>query len=346
MLARFDWSRILGFMILFGHYDCGGSGAGPDKKGRQKPTISVAGYLATAGQWFEHDRLWRARLKRDGFSYFHMTDFMANKKGTVFEKCLKWSENRKINFLKDLSDIIIPNVTYAIGMAVHRADYNKVLAEEPDALHSGLGSPYAFCAFRCFESGADWSIKHRSPEPINYIFERGDQHAEQVNGTHSFLCEFEPMRRRFWLGSLTFEPKCNTSLQAADLLTWALNRELYHQEYPEPGYAYLRPTLTNLLGSVDNMYKGYYEDDLRGYLDDLFKRPEGKFFIINVPTAIRQAVVDDVRARLEKRKQDEKTKRVSKIRRGNGRSVSRAKKRITTKARQRKASKGKKKAAS
>src|SRR5207244_12443909 len=164
-----------------------------------------------------------------------------------FQKCKTWSDDQKIAFLSDLISIIVNNVTFAIGMAVHRDDYNKVLSEEPEAIHNALGSPYAFCAFRCFESGTDWSKKHRSRDEINYIFERGDPGEEQVNQTHSFLCEFEPARRRFRLGSLTFEPKCNTSLQAADLLTWALNRELYHQLYPEPDYEFIRPTLTTLL---------------------------------------------------------------------------------------------------
>src|SRR5205807_6019613 len=108
---------------------------------------------------------------------FHMTDFMANSKD--FQKCKKWDESRKLAFLNDLIKITINNVTFAIGMAVHRADYDKVMSEEPEAKNA-LGHPFAFCAFRCFESGADWSIKHRSREAINYTFERGDLGEDQV----------------------------------------------------------------------------------------------------------------------------------------------------------------------
>jgi len=328
MLAGFDWNSTLGFMKVFGHYDCGGHGAGRDRHGRQKPTISVAGYLATAGQWYEHHRLWRKRLKADGFSEFHMTDFMANSKD--FQKCKNWDESRKLAFLNDLIKITVDNVTFAIGMAVRRADYDKVLSEEPEIINA-LGRPFAFCAFRCFESGADWSIKHRSLETINYIFERGDPGAEQVDQTHKFLCEFEPIRRRFWLGSLTFEPKCNTSLQAADLLTWALNREFYHQLYPEPEYESIRPTLTNLLASVDNMYKGYYEDDLRGYLKDLMdkrtrnrNKKKSRFSIINIPQALAPLIHADLKARA---KTHESKDRVRKVRRNNARTVGSAAKR-------------------
>lgn len=350
MLARFDWNQTLGFMKLFGHYDCGGHGAGRDRHGRQKPTISVAGYLATAGQWYEHHRLWRKRLKVDGFSEFHMTDFMANSKD--FQKCKTWSDDQKITFLNDLISIIVNNVTFAIGMAVHRADYDKVLKEEPEAIHNALASPYAFCAFRCIESGADWSNKHRSRETINYIFEQGDPHAKQLCQTYSFLCEFEAVRRRLRLGSFTFEPKGNTSLEAADLITWALNRELYHQLYPEPEYEFIRPTLTNFLASVDNMYKGYYEKDLRSYLRDLMdkktrdrNKKKGRFVIINVPDSIRQPLLDELKAKLEKGDSNEKTKRISKVRRNNARTVSRSAKRTTKGTGKRRASKSAKKEA-
>jgi hypothetical protein len=264
-----------------------------------------------------------------------------------FKKCEKWSESRRLELLHDLNSIIINNVTFAIGMAVHIADYNKVLSEEPDAIHHGLGSPYAFCAYRCFESGADWSIKHRSRETINYIFERGDQHAE-IDQTHRALCELEPLRWRFWLGSLTFDPKYNTSLQAADLLTWALNRELYHKLYPEPEYEYIRPTLTNLLASVDNIYKGYYEDDLRGYLKDLMdkrtrnrNKKKGRFLIINIPENLSQSLLDELKARSEKR--SERKNRISRVRRNDVRIVSRTAKRVATKTGNRMAAKAKKK---
>jgi hypothetical protein len=212
---------------------------------------------------------------------------MANK--GIFEKCAKWSEKRKLGLLEDLISIIANNVTYGIGMAVYRADYDRVLSEEPEVVHMALGSPYAFCAFRCFESGADWSIKNRSPEPINYVFEQGDQHSDQIFNTHHFICNYEPLRRRYWLGSLLFDPKKNTSLQAADLLTWELNREYYRQDYPEPEYAYSRPTLVALMERIDGDYRNYGEDELKGYLQDFIKKT-GKFFMVNVPEKIAKTV--------------------------------------------------------
>jgi len=324
-------------MHLYGHYDCGGTHKNPDRRGRLPPTVSVAGFLSTYPQIYEHDRLWRARLKKDKFAYFHMSSFMANK--GIFEKCVRWSEKRKSMFLDDLISIIARNATFGIGMAVHRADYEKVWNEAQESVHNALGSPYAFCAFRCFESGADFSIKAKSPDPINYVFEQGDQYAEQIFETHQFLCEFEPLRRRYWLGSLRFDPKNNTLLQAADLLTWELNREHYRQSYPEPEYAYSRDTLVKLMESVPGDYRGYHEDDFRGYLTDMMTRAKskgkkGKFFIINVPAKLSQQIAEEMEKRSEAKD------RVRKVRRNNARTASPSAKRVTKGTGKQRASKG------
>lgn len=329
-------------MKLWGHYDCGGTHKNPDRRGRLPPTVSVAGYLATASQLYEHDRRWRQRLKKDKLAYFHMSSFMANK--DIFEKCANWSENRKLELLQDLISIITNNVTFGIGMAVHRADYERVLGDEPEVVHRGLGSPYAFCAFRCFESGADWSIQHRSPEPINYVFEKGDlpAHTKQIIDTHDFLSKIYPLMRRYWLGSLTFDPKENTALQAADLLTWELNREHYRQYYPEPKYAYTRPTLVALMQRIGGDYRGYHEDDLRAYMGDIMdkKKTKPRFGIINIPADVAQAVLEGIKS-----KSDETKKSVPKLRRNNARTVSRSAKRTSARVGKRRASKGAKKKA-
>jgi hypothetical protein len=331
LLSHFNESEFLGFMQLFGHYDCGGTHENADPRGRLPPTVSVAGYLGTASQWYEHDRLWRIRLEKDRLSHFHMSRFMMNKE--PFQKCANWSESRRLELLHDLISITANNVTYGIGMAVHRADYNRVLSEEPIVVERALGSPYAFCAFRCFETGVDWSMKHRSPDPINYIFAQGDQYWEQIDATHRFLCSSYWLGRRYWLGSLTFDPKRNTSLQAADLLTWELNREFYRQYYPEPEYAYSRDTLVALMERVDGLYKSYTEDDFRGYIQDLMRKRKKKFFIMNVPADIEEELT---------RRLDEKPIGVSKVRRNDVRPVSRARKRTPIKTRTRKASKARK----
>lgn len=278
-------------MRLSGYYDAGGTHENLDKHGRQAPTVAVAGYLGKAAQWYEFDRLWSKRLKRDRLAYFHMSSFMANR--DIFQKCEKWSEKRKLGLLEDLISIIANNVSFGIGMVVHRADWKQFLSEEPH-MPIVLGQPYSFCAFRCFESGADYLKKSGSSGMINYVFEQGDQYHEQIGYTHAFICKLERLSQWFRLGSLTFETADNTPLQAADLLTWELNREFYRKLYPEPEYAYTRDTLVALMMRVAGVYKHYGITELREYFEDVMQKR--RLFIMNIPKKLARMTLDEMRA--------------------------------------------------
>jgi hypothetical protein len=281
-------------MNVWGYYDAGGLHENPDKRGRQAPTVSVAGYLLTAAQAYEFDRLWMKRLKQDKLPYFHMTEFIMN--SHAFQKCATWSEAQKLGLLEDLISIIANNVSFGIGMVVHRADYKQFLAEEPH-MPEVLGQPYAFCAFGCFESGADWLKKKKLKGNINYIFERGDLHFDQVDTTHAFICRHERLNQRYRLGSLTAAPVDHSPLQAADLLTWEINREFYRQLYPEPEHEYTRDTLVALMRRVDGDYRHYGADELRGYFDDFMKKKQP--FIINISKRLARMTVAEMKAEQE-----------------------------------------------
>lgn len=291
-------------MNVWGYYDAGGTHDNPDKRGRQAPTVAVAGYLGTASQWYEFDRLWRKRLKQDKLAYFHMSSFMAN--GDIFGKCATWSEERKLGLLKDLISIIANNVAYGIGMIVHRADYKQFLSDEPH-MPVVLGQPYAFCSFRCFESGADWLKKAGSNDKINYIFELGDQYYEQIHTTHAFICRHEPLNQVFRLGSLTFAPGNNTPLQAADMLAWELNREFYRQLYREPQYAYTRDTLVALMRGIEGDYRHYGLAELRGYFDDVIEKR--RLFIMNIPESLANETLAKMKVKRDEHEDEKRQKK-------------------------------------
>lgn len=289
-------------MSVWGYYDAGGTHENRDKRGRHAPTIAVAGYLLTAAQAYEFDRLWMKRLKQDRLPYFHMTEFITNRH--AFQKCAKWSKEQRQGFLDDLVSIIANNVSFGIGMALHRADWKTFLAEEPH-MPVALGQPYAFCAFRCFESGADWLKKNKLKGTINYIFERGDTHYDQVDATHAFIHRHERLKQRYRLGSLTAEPVDHSPLQAADLLAWEINSEFYRQLYPEPGQEYTRDTLAALMMRVDGDYRHYGLDELRGYFDDVIKKKQGGF-ILNVPKRLSGMTLAEMKAEQEEYKNEKK----------------------------------------
>lgn len=273
----FNESSVIGFMKVWGQFDAGGTHTSLDRQGRPPIAVSVAGYLATPRQWIQFDKEWSKGLNEVGLAYFHMAEFVARK--GIFAKL---TDKERADLIPRLIGIISANVIYGLGMAVLRADYDRLMAEEPQA-GKVLGSPYAFCAFRCFESATDWAIDANYNESIRYVFEDSDEFKHQVMDTHTFICKHDALREkyRFLGGSLTFEDgKKSKPLQAADILAWEMNRELNRRAYPNEDYPYTRNSMMALF-EIGGDYKSYTEEELREYLRDFAedRRP----FLIVVP---------------------------------------------------------------
>lgn len=267
-------------MKVWGYLDAGGTHSNPDREGKTSPAVSVAGFLATPLQWKGLDKQWKERLDQDHLRYFHMSSFMANR--DIFEKCKNWTQERRDKLVSDLAWIIFGNVTYGLGMAVFRQDYQEVINQLPIAAKV-LGTPYAFCSYRCIESGTDWASRAKSNDAIRYIFERGDPGCNEVLNTHTFMCKSETLRERYRIsaGSLTFEDGVKTRpLQAADLLAWEMGAEYKRRFYPEPEAPYTRDSLACLM-SIPGDYKEYPKADLEQYLDQFVSEQRG--FLIPVP---------------------------------------------------------------
>jgi hypothetical protein len=274
-------------MKVWGYFDASGTHDNLDSQGRPSPAVSVAGYLATPKQWEQFDKDWKQRLDKDNLPYFHMAEFVAQ--GGLFKKRNEWPKERRDALIQDLIKIIGYNMTYGLGMVVFRADYDRVIAREPQVA-TVLGSPYAFCSFRCFESAVDWARRAKYRESIKYVFESGDGFKHQVQDTHTFICNQDSLREFYkFSGSLTFDDGVKTRpLQAADILAWELNKELYRRLYPDEKRPYTRNSLTVLM-EIPGDYKEYTEADLTGYLQD-FVEKRGRFLVV-VPSKFSRRVI-------------------------------------------------------
>lgn len=258
-------------MKVWGYYDASGAHDNPDGQGNRSPAVSVAGYLATPNQWQQFDKRWRGVLDEAGAPYFHATEFVARVgpyKG--------WPEEKRHKFSKDLVEVISGNVLYGVGMALLRADYEKVVAAIP-AARKLFGSPYTFCSWRCFETGVDWARGAKYQESIKYIFESGDEFCSEVLRAHTKACEKDQVREFYKFGgagSLTFEDGVKvTPLQAADFLAYELYKEMHRVTYPKQQATYTRGSFVALY-NIPGCYKQYTEEDLMGYIDDAIKMVE------------------------------------------------------------------------
>lgn len=250
-------------MKVWGYFDASGTHDNLDRSGKPSPAVSVAGYLATPLQWQRFDNRWREILGDAGVPYFHATDFVA--RVPPFDG---WTEEKRKGFTLALIDAISGNVTYGIGMAVVRAEYENILVTYP-ITRKAFGTPYTFCCHMCLWTGSDWAHNRRYNDTIKYVFESGD-FSQEILAAHSHACNDDRLREffRFGVGGLTFEDGVKTTpLQAADFLAYEMYREMGRHLQPNPGQTYTRNSFMALL-QIAGEYKMYGKDEVIGYLHD------------------------------------------------------------------------------
>lgn len=252
-------------MKVWGYFDASGTHDDLDKQGRSSPAVTLAGYLATPKQWQSFDRDWKERLDRDNLPYFHAASFVAQT--DVFKNRGEWPKERRDALYQDLIRIIYGNVTYGIGMAVRRADYDRVIGAIPLA-RKVFGSPYTFCSYMCLMTGRDWAQGANYKDSIKYIFEDGDEFISEALDAHTRACKEDNTREfyNFSVGGLTFEDGMKVRpLQAADILAYELYREEKRKLYSDITYT---RNSGMILFTIPGEYKYYAEEDIMGYLTD------------------------------------------------------------------------------
>lgn len=83
---------------------------------RNNPVLAVAGFLSGADRWMEFETKWLERLKSDGLTCFHTSDFNACQ--GEFKSGWKGHENRRVNLIADLVQIIKDHVDRKFGAVI------------------------------------------------------------------------------------------------------------------------------------------------------------------------------------------------------------------------------------
>jgi hypothetical protein len=113
----------------------------------QSPIVVVGGYVASVVQWKHFQAKWSAALKEEEISCFHMNKFESSV--GEFEG---WTEERKRPFFQKLSQIILRHVSFGIGMAVVKKDYEGFSLE----YRKGI-SPRTFGVLQCIRQLRWWA---------------------------------------------------------------------------------------------------------------------------------------------------------------------------------------------
>lgn len=168
--------------------------------------LSVAGFIANAGQWKRFEKKWKKVLADFGVSSLHMKDF-AHSNGEF--KSWKGNENRRRAFLSALICVIKERVRHSFAASVYLPDYRAI-----DAVSHirEVRSPFAMAGCTAIQHVRNWAIeKGFSMDNILLVFEDGD--ADKANF-------FQAAVHDFGVNPVFMKKEQSSAFQAADLLAY------------------------------------------------------------------------------------------------------------------------------
>jgi hypothetical protein len=131
----------------------------------------VAGFVSSAKDWVDFDTLWRARLKRDGLTYFHMHRFAHS-----LEEFKGWDQDEKKRqaLLADLLSIVQGHAYRKFGaIIINRFLEAKLSAENVKTFHL---CAYSMAGLDVAYSVRRWVKRDAISNFPEMVFEDGDLH--------------------------------------------------------------------------------------------------------------------------------------------------------------------------
>jgi len=218
-----------------------------DKSGDENdcPVITVGGFLADSAICEDIERDWELAT---GGQIFHLKDFGTNhcKLGSR-----GWNETKRADFLKRLAAIVNRPGCCIVSASLEVAAFNKTLNEV--AYANEIGPAFSGCAYAAFAFVETMLINEkRQQQKVNYVFEKGDREHEIMN-----ICADldDKTSTLSGLRGFSFEPKCTTLLQPADLVAGIVQRcvRSAHIAFPSLDNGLARTRL--------NIFERYYSSD-------------------------------------------------------------------------------------
>jgi hypothetical protein len=181
------------------------------------PVLTIAGYVSTQNLWRQFEIHWNEMLREFGIeTYFHMADFIANKR--EFAGWEKEPEKRARCISRAIS--LIREYTHMrVSCTIALPDYEAVVKPaEPD--NPNIARAFTLCGTAAMASVAHWTKNRGLTEKIAYVFEQGHRHAGQIDTAFNQSKKVaRVLRTMYRLGSVSRAFKEDAvMLQAADIL--------------------------------------------------------------------------------------------------------------------------------
>jgi hypothetical protein len=178
----------------------------------------VAGAIASVENWKQFDAEWRQALADNHLHHFRMSEF-AHSVGQ-FKNGWKGHEAKRRALLERLVGIIAKYVKCWIGACVSQKTYDA--ADRVYLLREYL-HPYPLCAVACVEMAHYWRDRRFGYLSIEYVFEDGDDHQDQLRERISRDFGKEPIFRKKRQATAKLE-ELVTPLQVADFAAYEIGK--------------------------------------------------------------------------------------------------------------------------
>jgi hypothetical protein len=200
----------------------------------ERLTLSIAGYFDESGIDGTNPEAVVAGvvMRREAFCLFDRdwNDILSNFKIKPPLHMKEFGEHGRHGHLdyptrkklfKELAYIVNRYKIYSVAVSLNHEQYNKLLSDKSRKEVSLYGLCFMLCAHQCFAM----SQSNHYYGNMAFLMEEGNEYSEDVRRAHA---EMMRMRREGAIyisnGSLTFEPKELSTLQAADVIAWGERR--------------------------------------------------------------------------------------------------------------------------
>jgi len=184
----------------------------------QNPHAVVAGLVLRRERFIRFDSDWNSILSKFRIDPpIHMNEF--GKHGRLGH--IDYSTRNKL--FKELVYIINRYKIYSVAISLNHEQYNNMLSAKTKKEVSIYGLCFMFCAHQCFAMS---KVNHYYGS-MAFLIEEGNECAEDVRRAHKGMIQMRKEGKTYISdGSLTFEPKKLSPLQAADIIAWGVRRKV------------------------------------------------------------------------------------------------------------------------
>jgi hypothetical protein len=228
----------------------------------QSEFICITGYISDDMGWESLANEWRILLKKHKLPFMHTSDFLA---GEADYRNLKWPVEKRYEVLEEFIGVIRKHTLVGIGVGIDSASYRELTrdVQKPKKAH-------VFCFERIMRKVKDRLEKWEDNDPVAMVFDDVESYAMQCYSAFCKIKRAHPALKSTFTAISFADDKFVLPLQAADVLSCAINKErTFGSKAWSENYSRFRSLLKDGDPAYGKVYDSEYWDK-----DEMLKQKE------------------------------------------------------------------------